>query len=103
MITSEEAFLRRKPNVSHLRIFGASIYFHLSNELRKKLESIIELGVFMGYTETPHKYGVYLTSIIMKVAQRDVKFDEDKAMKCSIGRKLQIPPEEDLLDPKEEP
>ncbi len=34
---------------------------------------------------------------------RDVKFDEDKAMQCSLERELQIPPEEELLAPKEEP
>ena len=46
---------------------------------------------------------MYLSSLRMKVAQRDVNFDEDKAMCCSLERELQIPPEKELLSPKEEP
>jgi len=54
MIIPEEAFSGRKPNVSHFRIFGASVYCHVSKESRNKLESTTKLGVFVGYTETPH-------------------------------------------------
>jgi len=54
MITLEEAFSGRKPDVSRFRIFGAYIYYHVSKDLGKKLEPTIELGVFMGYTETLH-------------------------------------------------
>ena len=33
----------------------------------------------------------------------DVKFEEEEAMLCSLERELQIPLEEDLLSPEEEP
>jgi len=56
MITLEEAFSGRKLDVSHLRIFGASIYGHVSKDSRKKLEPTIELGVFVGYIETSQNY-----------------------------------------------
>ena len=75
-----EAFLERRSNVSHFRIFGASIYYHVSKESRKKLESIKKLGVVVGYTETPHNYRMYLSSLRMKIVRRDVKFDEEKVM-----------------------
>jgi len=39
----------------------------------------------------------------MTVVQRDLKFDEEKAMGFSLERELKIPPEEELLAPKEEP
>eukprot|EP00253_Pinus_taeda_P016127 PITA_16127 len=39
----------------------------------------------------------------MTVVRGDVKFDEDKAMICSLEREMSIPLEKDLLDPKEEP
>lgn len=58
MITQEEAFSGRKSDVSHFKNFGAFVYFHVSKESRKKLESVEELGVFVGYTETPHNYHV---------------------------------------------
>lgn len=47
MITSEEAFSGRKSNVSHYRIFGASIYYHVFKDSRKKLELTMNLGVFL--------------------------------------------------------
>ena len=39
----------------------------------------------------------------MKFVQRDVKFDDEKGMWCSLERDIQIPLEEDILAPKEEP
>ena len=46
---------------------------------------------------------MYLPSLRMTIVQRDVKFDEEKAMRCSLERELQIPPEEELLAPNKEP
>ena len=57
----------------------------------------MELGVFVGYTKTPHNYRVYLPSIRMKIMRKDVMFDEKKAMQCSLERELQIPREKEIL------
>ena len=76
MITLEKYFSVRMSNVSHFNILGASIYYHISKESRKKLEMTTKLVVFVAYTETPHKYHVYLPSIKMIAVQRDVKFTE---------------------------
>jgi len=103
MITLEEAFSCRKSNLSHFDIFGASIYFHVLKESRKKLEPTKELGVFVGYTKTPHNYRVYFPSLRMIVVWRDVKFDEEKVMRWYLEREIQIPLEEELLAPKEKP
>jgi len=67
MITPEEDFLGRNLDVSYFRIFGASVYCVVSKESRKKLEPTTELGVFLGYIETPHNYCVYLASLRMKL------------------------------------
>lgn len=80
MSTLEEAFLWKKPNVSNFRIFGSSVYYHVSEEARKNLELTTKLGIFVGYIDTPHNHRVYLSSLKMKVVRRDVNFDEDKAM-----------------------
>lgn len=58
MITLEEAFSGRKLSVSHFRIFKVFAYCHVYKESRKKLEPTISLGVFVGYTQTPHNYRV---------------------------------------------
>ena len=84
MITQEEGFSRRKPNLSHFIIFGALVFCHVSKDSRKKLSPKIELGIFIGYMETPQNYWVYFPSLRMIVVRRDVKFDEDKAKRCSL-------------------
>lgn len=103
MITREEAFSERKSNVSYFRIFGGFIYCNISKQYKKKLELAAELVVFVFDRQTPHNYSVYLPSLRMIAVGRDVKFNEDKLMQCSLERELQIPLEEDILASKEEP
>jgi hypothetical protein len=67
MSTPEEAFTGKKPNVSHLNIFGSSFYVHVTKNARKKLEPTAEVGIFVGYTETPHNYRVYFPNSKMTV------------------------------------
>ena len=54
MKTQEEAYSHKRPNVGHFRIFGSSVYFHVTKDEWKKIEPTIELGMFVGYTGTPH-------------------------------------------------
>ena len=80
MSTLEEDFSGKKPDVLYFNFFGSSIYLCVTKDSKKKLESTTEIGIFVGYTDTPHKYRVYLSANKMIVFRRDVKFDEDKAM-----------------------
>ena len=72
-------------------------------DARKKLELIAEVGIFVGYTETPHNYCVHFPDSQMTVVRRDIKFKEVKAMKLFLGRELHLHAEEELLVPKDEP
>ena len=38
MSTLEEAFSGKRPDISHLRIFGSPVYIHVTKDARKKLE-----------------------------------------------------------------
>ena len=38
MNTPEEAFTGKKPDISHLNIFGSSVYIHVTKDARKKME-----------------------------------------------------------------
>ena len=67
MSTPEEAFSGKKPDISHLNIFGSPVYIHVMKDARKKLESTIAVEIFLGYTETPHNYRVYLPDSRMTV------------------------------------
>ena len=53
MSTPEEAFSGKRPDISHLRIFGSPVYIHVMKDARKKLEPTAEVGIFVGYTDTP--------------------------------------------------
>ena len=59
MSTPEEAFYGKKPDISHLKIFGSPVYIHVMKDAKKKLEPTAQVGIFLGYTETPHNYHVY--------------------------------------------
>jgi len=102
MKTPKEAFSRKRPDVGHFRIFGSSAYFQVTKDAWKKFESTVELGILVGYTDTPHRYQVYLPIIHRTLVLRDLKFDEQKAMQVSLERELQLQAMEEILVPKEE-
>jgi hypothetical protein len=102
MSTPKEAFTGKKPDVSHFNIFGSSVYVHVTKNARKKLESTVEVGIFVGYIETPHNYCVYFPNSKLTVMRRDIKFDEGKARWLSLEREIDLHAEEELLVPKDE-
>ena len=48
--TPKEYFTSKKPDISHLKIFGSSLYIHVKKDSRKKMEPTAEVGIFLGYT-----------------------------------------------------
>lgn len=72
-VTLEEAFTSKKLDVSHFRIFGSLVYCHMPFDNRKKLEPIIEKGIFVGYNETSKAYMVYIPTLKKAMIRRDVK------------------------------
>ena len=103
MSTLKEEFSGKKPDISHLKIFGSPVYIHVTKDARKKLEPTAEIGIFVGYTETPHNYRVYLPDNRLTVMRWDIKFNEEKSMKLSLERELHLHAGEELLVPKGEP
>ena len=67
MSTPEEAFTGKKSDIFHLKIFGSYVYIHVTKDARKKLEPTVEVGIFFGYTETPHNYRLYFPNSRMTV------------------------------------
>jgi transposase InsO family protein len=102
MSTPEKSFTGKKPDISHFKIFASFVYVHVTKDSRKKLEPIAEVGIFLGYTETPHNYRLYLSNNNMTVIQWDIKFDEGKAMWLLLERELDLHAKEELLVPKDE-
>ncbi len=54
--TPQEAWTSRKPDVSHLRVFGCKAFVHIPYEKRRKLESESKPCVFLGYCEGTKAY-----------------------------------------------
>jgi hypothetical protein len=60
--TSEEMFIGKKPEVSHLKIFGCPVFIHISKEKRNKLEPSGKKGIFVGYCEVSKAFRIYTRS-----------------------------------------
>ena len=78
--TPEEVFTDKKPNVSHFRIFGSPVYFHVPKEQRSKLDSSGKKGIFVGYSENSKGYRIYVVGQREVEISHDVTFDEDMAL-----------------------
>ncbi len=56
--TPWEKFFGEKSDVSHMRVFGVRAYIHIPKENRKKMQSVSERGVFVGYEPDYKTYKV---------------------------------------------
>ena len=73
--TPFELFTGTKPDVAHLRVFGARAYVLTPKQLRTKLEPTSTLGRFIGYPPGTKGYKILLDSGRV-VSSRDVTFVE---------------------------
>jgi transposase InsO family protein len=74
--TPWELMFKIKPDISHMRVFGARAYIHVPKDLRRKLDFVSERGTFIGYEPNTKGYRILLDTGVIK-ASRDVIFDED--------------------------
>ena len=61
--TPKEVFFSKKPEVSHLRIFGCLVYIHIPKAKRTKLDPLGNKGIFVGYSESSKAYIIYFRDI----------------------------------------
>jgi len=75
--TPYELFNGRKPNISHLRVFGCSC-FVLNNgkENLGKFDEKTDLGIFIGYSLNSHAYRIYNGRLMTVEEFVHVVFDE---------------------------
>ena len=55
----EEMYTGKKPEVSHLKIFGCPVYVHIPKEKRTKLDPSRKKGIFVGYCEVSKAFREY--------------------------------------------
>jgi hypothetical protein len=75
-MTLEEKFTGKKPDVSHLRVFGCIAYLHVPDEKRSKLDLKAEKCIFIGYSLKQKGYRCFNPSVRKLQMSRDVVFDE---------------------------
>lgn len=98
--TLEEIFSGEIPKVSHLRIFGCSVYIHVSKDKRSKLDPSGKKGIFVGYNETSKGYKIYVPSFKKIEISRDATFDEDATFRKSKKNALEEVQDEDTKSPR---
>ena len=74
--TPFEAWSGRKPNISHIRVFGCEAFSFVVSEKRKKLDQKVEKCIFVGYDSQHKGYRLYSPSYKAVLVSRDVKFNE---------------------------
>ncbi len=75
-MTPEEKFTGKKPDVSHLRVFGCIAYVHVPDEKRSKLYPKTENCIFIGYSLEQKGSRCFNPSTLKLQVSRDVVFDE---------------------------
>uniref|UniRef100_A0AAG5CSP7 Retrovirus-related Pol polyprotein from transposon TNT 1-94 n=1 Tax=Anopheles atroparvus TaxID=41427 RepID=A0AAG5CSP7_ANOAO len=78
-MTPHEAFTGRRPNLAHLRIFGAKVMCHVPKERRQKWDAKSDSGIFMGYSSSSKAYRVYNSKTKKVIVSRDVIFVDECA------------------------
>ena len=76
-------FTGKKPKVSHLKIFGCSVFVDILKEKRTKLDPSEKKGIFVGYCEVSKPFRIYILGYHHMEISRDVTFDEDTTLKKS--------------------
>ncbi|KAL8117736.1 hypothetical protein AgCh_015569 [Apium graveolens] len=75
-MTPLEAWCRKKPSVSQLKIFGCICYAHIPKEKRHKLEDTSEKCILLGYSSKSKGYRLYSLKNKSIIISKDVLFDE---------------------------
>jgi hypothetical protein len=98
--TPEEMFTGKKPEVSHLKIFGCPVFIHIPKEKRNKLEPSGKKGIFVGYCEVSKAFRIYIPGHRHIEISRDVTFDEEATLKKSRRCQLEEVYEEEPVNPR---
>ncbi|PSC67599.1 Gag-Pol poly [Micractinium conductrix] len=100
--TPFELFYGTKPDVSHLRIFGATVFAHTPSALRTKLDPVSQPGCLIGYAANRKGYKILLNSGAI-ITSRDVTFDESKPPKPTSPTSHKPPSQPETSQPEPVP
>eukprot|EP01018_Ginkgo_biloba_P008424 Gb_40420 [translate_table: standard] len=73
----EEAWVGKKPTISHLKVFGCTAYMHTPKEKRQKFDDKSSKCILVGYFEESKPYRVYELKTRKVQITCDVIFNEE--------------------------
>jgi hypothetical protein len=89
-VTSYEIWFGKKPDLSHLRVFGSQVFIHIPDERRKKLDPKSMEGILVGYCDTSKAYRVW-DPVTRKVKIiRDIRINEGAIPETRASQNLKI-------------
>ena len=91
-MTPFEAFYGRKPDVSHLRVWGCTAYVHVQKDKRSALGSHCEKCVFVGYPSGYKGWKFYNPTTKKLLISERADFDERYFPGLSSAKMNAIPP-----------
>ena len=94
-MTSFEAWNDYKPDVSHLRVFGCTVYAHIEKDERSKLDLKARKCILLGYGAETKGYRLYDVEKEHVIHSRNVVFEESK---LGIAEMEQKEPEKRLVE-----
>ncbi|GFU02586.1 retrovirus-related Pol polyprotein from transposon TNT 1-94 [Trichonephila clavipes] len=83
-----ELWLKKKPQLKHLRIIGSPCYAHVPAQKRRKMDKKAIQGYLVGY-DGDERYRIWLKKEHKVILSRDVIFQE-KAGKCDDRTELKL-------------
>lgn len=76
-VTPLEAWNKKKPNISHLKVFGCDAFVHILKQFCKKLESKSSKCIFIGYCQESTGYRQWDKTNKKMLISCNVIFHED--------------------------
>jgi hypothetical protein len=75
-MTPHEAWFKRKPDVSHLRVWGCLAYVFIQKDKRRSLQPHMEKCVFLGYPSGYKGWLFYNPNTQKYIISKQAEFDE---------------------------
>ena len=79
-MSPHELYFERKPNLTHLWVFGNIAYVHVPDEKQKKLDAKSEKCILVGYSDEQKGYKCYNPRSKQVRVSHDVVFDESVSL-----------------------
>lgn len=76
-MTPYEVWNYRKPDLSHIRIFGSSVFVHIHKQFRHKMDKKAKKLILVGYQCESSNYRLWDSVTNKIIISRDVIFNED--------------------------